>query len=90
MGTILKRSREDGFVAWLAQIVIKSGGKIVLREYKIFGLGSTANACLCKPKDQLGLPDQTRCIQSSRHRADAWQAPEIVERNLSERESHPD
>jgi hypothetical protein len=32
MGAIVKRSRKDGSVAWLAQIVIKRGGKIVLRE----------------------------------------------------------
>jgi hypothetical protein len=32
MGAIVKRSRKDGSVAWLAQIVRKRGGKIVLRE----------------------------------------------------------
>lgn len=44
MSTIVKRSRKDGSLAWLAQIVIKRGGKIVLRENKTFELRSTANA----------------------------------------------
>ena len=43
MSTIVKRSRKDGSLAWLAQIVIKRGGKI-LRENKTFELRSTANA----------------------------------------------
>lgn len=54
MGTIVKRSRKDGSVAWLAQIVIKRGGKIVLRENKTFELRSTANAWLSQREDRLG------------------------------------
>ena len=56
MGTIVKRSRKDGSVAWLAQIVIKRGGKIVLRENKTFELRSTANAWLSQCEDRLGQP----------------------------------
>jgi hypothetical protein len=56
MGTIVKRSRKDGSVAWLAQIVIKHGGKIFLRENKIFELRSTVNAWLGQRKDRLGQP----------------------------------
>jgi hypothetical protein len=56
MGTIVKRSRRDGSAAWLAQLVIKRGSKIVLRENKTFELRSTANAWLNQREDRLGQP----------------------------------
>ena len=56
MGTIVKRSRKDGSVAWLAQIVIKRGGRILLRENKTFERRSTASAWLKQREEQLGQP----------------------------------
>src|SRR3546814_20876653 len=66
MGTIVKRSRKDGSVAWLAQIVIKRGGKIVLRENKTFELRSTANAWLSQREDRLGQPGALEAAPQSR------------------------
>lgn len=57
MGTIVKRSRRDGSVAWLAQIVIKRGGKIVLRENRTFERRSTASAWLSQREDRLEEPE---------------------------------
>lgn len=42
--TLVERSRKDGTTAWLAQIVIKRGGKILLRENKTFERRSIATA----------------------------------------------
>jgi integrase len=56
MGTIVKRSRKDGSVAWLAQIVIKRGGRILLRENKTFERRSTASAWLKQREEHLGQP----------------------------------
>ena len=66
MGTIVKRSRKDGSVAWLAQIVIKRGGKIILRENKTFELRSTANAWLSQREDRLGQPGALEAALKSR------------------------
>src|SRR3546814_3069741 len=66
MGTIVRRSRKDGSVAWLAQIVIKRGGKIVLRENKTFELRSTANAWLSQREDRLGQPGAREAARESR------------------------
>jgi integrase len=57
MGTIVKRSRKDGSVAWLAQIVIKRGGKIILRENKTFERRSIASAWLSQREEHLGQPE---------------------------------
>lgn len=56
MGTISKRSRKDGSVAWLAQIVIKRSGKIVLRENKTFERRSKAAAWITQREEHLKEP----------------------------------
>lgn len=43
MGTIIKRKRKDGTVAWLAQIAVRRAGKTVWRENRTFELRSFAN-----------------------------------------------
>ncbi|MFK7792880.1 MAG: site-specific integrase [Devosiaceae bacterium] len=64
MGTIVKRTRKNGSVAWLAQIVIKRGGRIVLRENKTFERRSTANAWIASREDHLAEPGvlETRLV----------------------------
>lgn len=58
MGTILKRSRKDGSVAWLAQIVIKRTGKIVYRENKTFERRATASSWIKQREGCLKQPEE--------------------------------
>lgn len=53
MGTILKRSRKDGSVAWLAQIVIKRAGTIVYRENKTFERRTSASSWIKQREESL-------------------------------------
>lgn len=57
MGTILKRSRKDGSVAWLAQIVIKRTGTIVYRENKTFERRATASSWMKQREERLKQPE---------------------------------
>ncbi len=56
MGSIIKRKRKDGSVAWLAQIAIRRRGKTVLRENRTFELRSTAVAWIEKREKDLAKP----------------------------------
>lgn len=71
MGTIVKRSRKDGSVAWLAQIVIKRGGKIILRENKTFERRSTASAWLSQREEHLGEPGALESVLQTKSN-DNW------------------
>ena len=56
MGTIVERTRKDGSRAFVAQIVIKQGGKIVHREAETFDRRQAANAWIVKREDDLKKP----------------------------------
>ncbi|SFU16681.1 hypothetical protein [Sedimentitalea nanhaiensis] len=56
MGSIIKRKRKDGSVAWLSQIAIRRRGKNVLRENRTFELRSTAAAWIEKREKDLAKP----------------------------------
>lgn len=56
MGSIIKRKRKDGSVAWLAQIAIRRDGKTVLRENRTFGRRSVAAAWIEKREEDLAKP----------------------------------
>ena len=56
MGTIIKRKRKDGTVAWLAQIAVRRAGKTVWRENRTFELRSTAAAWIEKREKDLAKP----------------------------------
>ena len=56
MGSIIKRKRKDGSVAWLAQIAIRRDGKTVLRENRTFERRSVAAAWIEKREEDLAKP----------------------------------
>lgn len=67
MGSIVKRQRKNGSVAWLAQIVIKRDGRIVLRENKTFERRSTASAWIKQRQEHLSQPEavEEECLSQS-------------------------
>jgi integrase len=67
MGSISKRQRKNGSVAWLAQIVIKRDGRIVLRENKTFERRSTASAWIKHRQEHLSQPEavEAACLSQS-------------------------
>ena len=71
MGSIIKRKRKDGSVAWLAQIAIRRRGKTVLRENRTFELRSTAAAWIEKREKDLAKPGALENIPvADTHRRD--------------------
>lgn len=56
MGTIIERPRKDGTSAFLAQVAIKRGGKIVHRENQTFPSRKKAAAWIAKREDELAQP----------------------------------
>jgi len=56
MGTILTRKRKDGTTGFTAQIVKKSGGKVIWNETKTFDRRQAANAWLARREAELALP----------------------------------
>jgi hypothetical protein len=56
MGTIIAKTRKDGSKAFTAQIVIKTGGKIVHREAQNFDRKPAANAWIVKRKPSSNAP----------------------------------
>lgn len=56
MGTITERRRKDGTSAYLAQIVIKRGGKIVHRENQTHPSHKKAAAWIARREDELAMP----------------------------------
>lgn len=67
MGSISKRRRKNGSVAWLAQIVIKRDGRIVLRENKTFERRATASAWIKQREEHLSQPEavEDACLSQS-------------------------
>ena len=53
MGTISERKRKDGSTAYMAQIVIKAGGKILHRENKTFPGRREAAGWIARREDEL-------------------------------------
>jgi len=56
MGTIIKRRRKNGTVAWLAQISVMRQGKVLLRESQTFERRSTAAAWIENREETLARP----------------------------------
>lgn len=56
MGTIIGRTRKDGTIACLAQILIKRKGKIVHRESETFDRKQAAKAWLARREPELSEP----------------------------------
>jgi hypothetical protein len=56
MGSIIGRTRKDGTTAYLAQILLKSKGKIVHRESQTFDRKQTAKAWLARRETELSEP----------------------------------
>lgn len=56
MGSIIGRTRKDGTTAYVAQIVIKKGGRIVHREAETFDRKQAANAWMVKREAELKSP----------------------------------
>lgn len=56
MGSIIGRTRKDGTTAYVAQIVIKKGGRIVHREAETFDRKQAANAWMVKRESELKSP----------------------------------
>jgi integrase len=57
MGSIIGRTRKDGTTAYLAQILLKSKGKIVHRENQTFDRKQAAKAWLARRETELSEPD---------------------------------
>jgi integrase len=62
MGSIIKRKRKDGSVAWLAQIAIRRDGKTVLRENRTFERRSIAAAWIEKREEDLAKPGALEAV----------------------------
>jgi integrase len=60
MGTIVGRTRKDGTTAYLAQIILKRKGQIILRESQTFDRKQAAKAWLARRETELadGVPDR--------------------------------
>lgn len=56
MGTIIKRRRKNGTIAWLAQISVMRQGKVLLRESQTFERRSTAAAWIENREEILARP----------------------------------
>lgn len=56
MGTIIKRRRKNGTIAWLAQISVMRQGKVLLRESQTFERRSTAAAWIENREEALAQP----------------------------------
>ena len=56
MGTIIKRRRKNGTLAWLAQISVMHQGKVLLRESQTFERRSTAAAWIENREEALARP----------------------------------
>lgn len=56
MGTIIKRRRKNGTIAWLAQISVMRQGKVLLRESQTFERRSTAAAWIENREESLARP----------------------------------
>ena len=56
MGSIIGRTRKDGTTAYLAQILLKSKGKIVHRESQTFDRKQAAKAWLARRETELSEP----------------------------------
>lgn len=56
MGTIIGRTRKDGTITCLAQILIKRKGKIVHRESETFDRKQAAKAWLARRETELSEP----------------------------------
>jgi integrase len=56
MGTIIKRRRKNGTIAWLAQISVMRQGKVLLRESQTFERRSTAAAWIENREETLARP----------------------------------
>jgi integrase len=57
MGTIIPRRRKDGSTGYLAQIIKKRDGRIVLREAQTFDRKAAAQAWIAKRESDLATPD---------------------------------
>lgn len=56
MGTIIKRRRKNGTIAWLAQISVMRQGKVLLRESQTFERRSTAAAWIENREESFARP----------------------------------
>ncbi len=56
MGTIIRRRRKNGTMAWLAQISVMRQGKVLLRESQTFERRSTAAAWIENREESLARP----------------------------------
>ena len=64
MGTIIKRRRKNGTIAWLAQISVMRQGKVLLRESQTFERRSTAAAWIENREESLARPGALDALNS--------------------------
>lgn len=64
MGTIIKRRRKNGTIAWLAQISVMRQGKVLLRESQTFERRSTAAAWIENREESLARPGALDALKS--------------------------
>ncbi|MFT7060401.1 MAG: hypothetical protein ACJASV_002919, partial [Pseudorhodobacter sp.] len=57
MGTIVKRPRKDGSVAYIARVKLKRGGKILFAQNETFNKESMAKAWIKKKEKAIYAPD---------------------------------
>jgi hypothetical protein len=68
MGTIIERTRKDGSVAYLAQILVMRDSKIAHRESKTFDRRPAASTWIKKRKAELAKPGAAPGYSACRHR----------------------
>lgn len=64
MGSITKRRRKNGTIAWLAQIALMRHGKILLRESQTFERRSTAAAWIENREGALARPGSIDALKA--------------------------
>lgn len=82
MGSITPRTRKDGSTAYLAQITLKSGGKIVHRENQTFDHRRNATAWMARREEELTKP-------GAMDRRDDPDLGAVIERYITESKNPP-
>ena len=67
MGTIVENDRKDGTTAYVAQVVIKRGGKIVYRKAKTFDRIQAAKVWIRNTEAEMSKPGAIEATSATRH-----------------------
>jgi len=84
MGTIIKRRRKNGTIAWLAQISVMRQGKVLLRESQTFERRSTAAAWIENREENLARPGALDALKAQPKSKKTPTLGDAIDRYVSE------